>query len=81
MNNRQHIAVLIVNAEAEEVKMIALCFRTVFPGCRVEAIYSADDVLDWVSNTIGRSSSWMNPCFNREERRSFLKSASVFPRA
>jgi PAS domain S-box-containing protein len=49
MNNRQHIAVLIVNAEAEEVKMITLCFRTVFPGCRVEAIYSADDVLDWVS--------------------------------
>ena len=49
MNNRQHITVLIVNAEAEEVKMITLCFRTVFPGCRVEAIYSADDVLDWVS--------------------------------
>lgn len=49
MANHQQIAVLIANAEAEEVKMITLCFRAVFPGCRVEAIYSADDLLDWVS--------------------------------
>jgi PAS domain S-box-containing protein len=45
----QNITVLIANAEAEEVKTITIGFRTVFPGCRVETIFSADDILDWVS--------------------------------
>lgn len=49
MSQNQHVTVLIVNAEAEEVKTITIGFRTVFPGCRVETIYSGDDILDWVS--------------------------------
>ncbi len=49
MTQSQNITVLIANAEAEEVKTITIGFRAVFPGCRVEAIYSADDILDWVS--------------------------------
>jgi PAS domain S-box-containing protein len=49
MTHSQNITVLIANAEAEEVKMITIGFRAVFPGCRVETIYSADDILDWVA--------------------------------
>ena len=49
MTQHQNITVLIANAEAEEVKTITIGFRTVFPGCRVETIYSADDILDWVA--------------------------------
>jgi PAS domain S-box-containing protein len=49
MIQNQSITVLIANAEAEEVKTITLGFRAVFPGCRVETIYTADDILDWVS--------------------------------
>ncbi len=49
MIQNHNITVLIANAEAEEVKTITIGFRAVFPGCRVETIYSADDVLDWVS--------------------------------
>jgi PAS domain S-box-containing protein len=48
MIQNQQVTVLIANAEAEEVKTITIGFRTVFPGCRVETIYSADDLLDWV---------------------------------
>jgi PAS domain S-box-containing protein len=49
MTQNQNITVLIANAEAEEVKTITIGFRAVFPGCRVETIYSVDDILDWVS--------------------------------
>ncbi|MEP6887757.1 MAG: response regulator [Nitrospirales bacterium] len=49
MIQNHNITVLIANAEAEEVKTITIGFRAVFPGCRVETIYSADDILDWVS--------------------------------
>ena len=49
MIQNQHVTVLIANAEAEEVKTITIGFRTVFPGCRVETIYSSDDLLDWVA--------------------------------
>ena len=49
MTQSQNITVLIVNAEAEEVKAITIGFRAVFPGCRVESIYSADEILEWVS--------------------------------
>jgi PAS domain S-box-containing protein len=49
MIQHQHVTVLIANAEAEEVKTITIGFRTVFPGCRVETIYAADDLLEWVA--------------------------------
>lgn len=49
MTQNKNITVLIVNAEAEEVKAITIGFRAVFPGCRVETIYSPDETLDWVS--------------------------------
>jgi len=49
MTEPQNISVLIADAEAEEVKLLTIGIRTVFPGCRVEAIYSADEVMGWVS--------------------------------
>ena len=49
MTQNHNITVLIANAEAEEVKTITIGFRAVFPGCRVETIYSVDEILEWVS--------------------------------
>lgn len=42
-------SVLIANADGEEVKLATIRLRTVFPGCRVEAVYSVDELMEWVS--------------------------------
>lgn len=49
MTTSQSVSVLIANAEAEEVKLLTIGMRSVFPGCRVEAIYSAEEVLEWLT--------------------------------
>jgi PAS domain S-box-containing protein len=49
MAHPENMSVLIADAEAEEVKLLTIEIRNVFPYCRVEAIYSADEVLTWVS--------------------------------
>lgn len=41
------LALLLVNEQAEEVKQATICMRQVYPGCRVEAVYSAEDALEW----------------------------------
>src|ERR671919_782822 len=43
------VFMLIVNADAEEVKTTTIGMRLVFHGCRVEAVYSSDEALDWSS--------------------------------
>ncbi|WP_447977461.1 response regulator [Candidatus Nitrospira bockiana] len=43
------ISVLIANADAAEVKQITIGIRSVFPGCRVEAIYAGDELMEWVA--------------------------------
>jgi PAS domain S-box-containing protein len=43
------VSILVANAEAEEIKTITMGMRVVFPGCRVEAVYSAEEALEWAS--------------------------------
>ena len=39
-------SILIASDSAEEIKLITKCLRTAYPGCRVEAMYSAEEVLE-----------------------------------
>ena len=41
------LTLLLVDEQAEEVKQTTLCMRQVYPGCRVEAVYSAEEALEW----------------------------------
>jgi PAS domain S-box-containing protein len=41
------LALLLINEQAEEVKQATICMRQVYPGCRVEAVYSAEEALEW----------------------------------
>jgi PAS domain S-box-containing protein len=43
------LAVLLVNEQAEETKLAAITLRRAYPGCRVEAVYSAEEAIEWVS--------------------------------
>lgn len=49
MAQSNRTSVLIANADGEEVKLATIRLRTVFPGCRVEAVYSVDELREWVS--------------------------------
>jgi PAS domain S-box-containing protein len=40
-------ALLLVNEQAEEIKQTTICMRQSYPGCRVEAVYSAEEALEW----------------------------------
>ncbi|MGQ0810108.1 MAG: PilZ domain-containing protein, partial [Nitrospiraceae bacterium] len=40
---------LIVNEHAEEVKLVTISMRGFYPGCRVEAVYSSDEAIEWAS--------------------------------
>lgn len=43
------LTLLLVNEQAEEIKLTTISLRKFFPGCRVEAVYSAEEALEWVS--------------------------------
>src|SRR6185295_19012383 len=43
------LSVLIASESAEEIKLITKSLRSTNPGCRVEAVYSADETLDSAS--------------------------------
>ena len=43
------LTLLLVNEHAEEIKLTTISLRKFFPGCRVEAVYSAEEALEWVS--------------------------------
>ncbi|MGH7233652.1 MAG: response regulator [Nitrospiraceae bacterium] len=43
------ISILVANAQAEEIKTTTIGMRSIFSGCRVEAVYAPEEVLEWVS--------------------------------
>ena len=43
------ITVLLVSEQAEDVKMITKCLRSFYLGCRLEAVYSSEEALEWAS--------------------------------
>jgi PAS domain S-box-containing protein len=43
------VAILLVNEIAEEIKLTTLSFRGFFPNCRVEAVYSLEEALQWAN--------------------------------
>ncbi|HSA61102.1 MAG TPA: PilZ domain-containing protein, partial [Nitrospiraceae bacterium] len=47
MPQREPVAILLINEVAEEIKLVTLSFRGFFPGCRVEAVYSPEEALQW----------------------------------
>lgn len=42
------LALLLVQEQAEEIKQTTICMRQVYSGCRVEAVYSPEEALEWV---------------------------------
>ena len=53
MPQSEPATVLLVNAIAEEIKLATLNFRRFFPNCRVEAVYTIEEALEW-----GHRASW-----------------------
>ncbi len=47
MTQPNSIALLLANEHAEETKLTTLRMRGFYPGCRVESVYSAEELLDW----------------------------------
>ncbi|MGH7206418.1 MAG: response regulator, partial [Nitrospiraceae bacterium] len=43
------VSLLLVNEQAEEIKLVTISMRGFYPGCRVEAVYSAEEALEWAS--------------------------------
>ncbi|HEX9743175.1 MAG TPA: response regulator [Nitrospiraceae bacterium] len=46
-SNTKSLALLLIHEQAEEIKQTTICMRQVYPGCRVEAVYSAEEALEW----------------------------------
>ncbi|MGC4098734.1 MAG: PAS domain S-box protein [Nitrospira sp.] len=53
MPQSEPVTILVVNAIAEEIKQITLHFRRFLPNCRVEAVYTVEEALQW-----GPRASW-----------------------
>lgn len=53
MPQSEPVSILLVNAIAEEIKLATLNFRRFFPNCRVEAVYTIEEALQW-----GHRASW-----------------------
>ncbi len=49
MPHSDPLPILVINDMGEEIKLVTVSFRAFFPGCRVEAVYSPDEALQWVS--------------------------------
>ena len=47
MPQNEPVTILLINEVAEENKLVTLSFRGFFPGCRVEAVYSLEEALQW----------------------------------
>lgn len=43
------LILLLANEQAEEIKLTTMTMRGFYPGCRVEAVYSAEEALEWAS--------------------------------
>ncbi len=49
MPKPEGMTVLLVNEQADEIKLMTVSLRSFYPGCRVEAVYSANEALEWAS--------------------------------
>ena len=47
LSDTKSLALLLIHEQAEEIKQTTICMRQVYPGCRVEAVYSAEEALEW----------------------------------
>ncbi|OQW34747.1 MAG: hypothetical protein A4E19_17665 [Nitrospira sp. SG-bin1] len=47
MPQSEPVTILLANGIAEEIKLATLHFRRVFPHCRVEAVYTIEEALQW----------------------------------
>ena len=47
MPQSEPVSILLVNAIAEEIKLTTLTFRAFFPNCRIEAVYSLEEAIQW----------------------------------
>jgi PAS domain S-box-containing protein len=47
MPQSEPVSILLVNEIAEEIKLTTLSFRAFFPNCRIEAVYSLDEAIQW----------------------------------
>lgn len=47
MPQSEPVAILLINEVAEEIKLATLSFRGFFSACRVEAVYSLEEALQW----------------------------------
>jgi PAS domain S-box-containing protein len=41
------LTLLLANEQPEEIKLITVTMRRYYPGCRVEAVYSGEEALEW----------------------------------
>jgi len=49
MPQSEPVTILVVNEQADEIKLVTLSLRGFFPDCRVESVYSAAEALQWVT--------------------------------
>lgn len=68
----ESVAILLINEIAEEIKLTTLSFRGFFPNCRVEAVYSLEEALQWANRT-----SWQ--LILLDDRLLAQRAASIFP--
>jgi PAS domain S-box-containing protein len=47
MPQSEPISILLVNEIAEEIKLTTVSFRAFFPNCRIEAVYSLEEAIQW----------------------------------
>ncbi|MBM4125978.1 MAG: PAS domain S-box protein [Nitrospira sp.] len=47
MPQSEPVSILLVNELAEEIKLTTLAFRAFFPHCRIEAVYSLEEAIQW----------------------------------
>ena len=46
------LSMLVASPQAEAVKRITLGLRVVHPGCRIEAVYSEEEALEWAIHNL-----------------------------
>ena len=49
MSTPEPMTVLLVSEQAEEIKVLTMNLRGFYPGCRVEAVYSPNEAIEWAS--------------------------------
>lgn len=71
MPQSEPVTILLVNAIAEEIKLLTLNFRRFFPNCHVEVVYTAEEALQW-----GQRAAWQLILF--DENLLADQAASIF---